>query len=119
MGLSAMISRMAEEDEGEESRITDPKQIMKALKRAKLEGLKYGDKLAQVKHGDDYNYKFPEKGKQAIFIRYLTEEEKSRFNFTETNQIIRDVDMLICCGISKSDGELMKFAVNSTFFKLA
>lgn len=118
MDLREMVASMTS-DKGKESRITDPKQIMKAFKRAKLTGLKYGDKLVQIKHGNDYSYKYPEKGEQVIFVRYLTEEEKTRLNFTASNQIVRDVDILICCGINKPDGELINFTVNSTFFKLA
>ena len=81
-----------------------------------LEGLRFGDRLRGVKHGEDYVSR--NKDKPVIFLRYLTEAEKVKVNMPDaTGQMAGDSDIIIAYLVDKGDGDLVRFVVDSSFYE--
>lgn len=99
---------------------TSPEVIAAALKRPKLKNLKAGARLKQKKLGESVVYKYPKENGVCLFVRYLTEEERTAENFTnatESNRV-RDLDIIVSPYVDKRNAEVILFAADSSFFEV-
>lgn len=87
--------------------------VQKALNRPRLEGLTPGDRLVQKKLGNDYRSK--NNGDPVIFVRYLTEAERIAYNTPCVGGgPIHADDIVISFFVDEDDGEVVRYAVDSS-----
>ena len=111
-----MLEEMREKMETDKE--TNVYEILAAINRPKLEGLVKGDQIRQIQIGLTSRYKNPER--QEIFVRYLTDAEKITYNAPrEPGLPLQDNDIVTASWIDKSDGELMLYCVDSSFYQRA
>lgn len=89
----------------------DPDVIVEAIHRKPLEGLEPGDRLQQIKLGEQY----ADRGKDrtVIFVQYW----EPALTVPRDGNRVRHRDIVIATGVDKRDGELLMYAVDSTHYR--
>lgn len=97
--------------DGKDLMIYDADRIREAMSRPKLEGLQPGDVLRQKKLGEIYRYKGADN--PMVFVRYATESDGGQ------NQKGAPIDVsdIVIAVLDSRDGQLVRYAVESTHFE--
>jgi hypothetical protein len=115
MGIVEKLAEMGFDVDGPAD-FGQPLAVLQAyIDAPKLENLKHGDVVVQVKRGQ--NRKGKNHGNPVIFDRYLTENEKVHVNFHEGNKV-EDHDAVLIMVVDTTDGEVIRFAVDSSDYRM-
>jgi hypothetical protein len=113
MKMDDRLARILGEMDEDDPRIRDLDVIRAALSRARLTTLEFGQVIRQKKLGTGYRYKGDDA--PVIFVRYTTPAD---YPVREDGKVIHEPDIIVADCVDGRDGEVLLFALDSSFFEI-